>query len=173
MSRPELKVKNVQPSRLAHPWKGFFSSRIKTLNEQFNSLSMHHKKVIAILSGMLIALSCALAVADGFLSASSITLPQTITQPIKEDRIAAKTRNNSNISTMLIRVGSMISMDKDAHTAFEIAMDHKGSLMISTVDSTHDTNKSQWRSIQLEELQKLEEKYRFVPIYQTSTEISK
>lgn len=174
MRRSELKRNHNWSLRIAHRWKHSFSSHVNKVNLLFNSLPTHHKKMVAILSGLLIALSCLLAVADGFLSSSSITLPQTISQPLKENKAGTDTKFKGSITTSLIPVGSMISIDQHAHTAFEIAMDHQGSLLILTVDSTsHETNKYQWRAIKLEELQKLEEKYRFVPIYQTSTEISK
>jgi hypothetical protein len=146
-----------------------FPIKLGNLNSRFNSLQWRQKKTILIVSGVIIAISCVLAVADGFSSHPSIALPSSIAQPIKENANIQDAHLNS-----LIPVGSMISIDPEVDTSFLVAMDNKGLLMVTSVHhAADDARTSTWRPVTVEQLRELEVKFRFVPSYRSSIETSK
>jgi hypothetical protein len=132
-----------------------------------STLSFKQQKVIAITTGIGVALFVSFQVAMSLDSTHSmITLPGQLSQPLSIDADISLTKDS------LVNIGMMKALDSCNTTILSIAMNGEGQFVIAEVSESMSIIGS-WSSISTTELERIEQDYVFISFTDSSSHSSR
>lgn len=142
----------------------FFKDRLTGLEKKFNDLPGKTRKVIAVATGVFVAMTCTQIIIGALMfSTSSVDLPATITSTRLQNRTEGQPRSET-----MVPIGRLEDID-DGSSYCIVAIDTHGEYFISQSQPMHQNQSLVWTAITTEGLRLIEKQSRFIPISQDTT----
>lgn len=142
----------------------FLKNQLTGLEKRFNDLPGKTRKIIAVATGLFVAMTCTQIIIGALMfSTSSVDLPATITST----RLQNKTEGQSSSETM-VPIGRLENINDESSYRI-VAIDTHGEYFISQSQPTPQNQSLIWTAITTESLRVIEQQSRFIPVSQDTT----
>lgn len=142
----------------------FLKERLRSIEKRFNSLPGRTRNIVAIATGLFVAMTCTQIIIGAILfNTSSLDLPASIASP----KLQGRTTDTLH-SEKMVPIGRMQNLN-DASLFQIVAINSYGEYFISTQQTTSEEQPIMWTPMTTESLQLIEQRSRFIPASKDSS----